>query len=276
MKHLTRVVWSEGMHLGPHHFQAQNRYFEDSIHFAASSLWFAPYGLVGWGLDAEALQNGTLALIHARGLFPDGLPFNMPECDPLPPARNIADLISPIKDSVTVLLGIPRRKPDGLNVIDAESAANGTRYTCEIRSLHDENTGRDEKPVKLARKNVQLMLDDELSDNVVALPIARVKRDGAGHFMFDADFVRPCLNIGGSDRLMEMLRRLIEILEEKSATLGSSEGSRGFSPQELAKYWLLHSVNSSLAPLRHLYFAKRGHPEDLYLVLARLAGALCT
>jgi type VI secretion system protein ImpJ len=77
---------------------------------------------------------------------------------------------------------------------------------------------------------------------------------------------------------MTMLRRLIEILEEKSATLfqAGGTGTRSFSQQELAKYWLLHAVNSNLAPLRHLYFAKRGHPEELYLALARLAGALCT
>ena len=39
------------MHLGPHHFQAQSRYFEDSIHFATSSLWFEPFGLVGLELN---------------------------------------------------------------------------------------------------------------------------------------------------------------------------------------------------------------------------------
>src|SRR5262245_2223499 len=103
MKHLTRVIWSEGMHLGPHHFQAQNRYFEDSIHLATTSLWFAPYGIIGCALNHEALRNGTLAIVHARGLFPDGLPFNMPESDALPPARNISDLISPVRDAVTVL-----------------------------------------------------------------------------------------------------------------------------------------------------------------------------
>lgn len=278
MKQLTRVVWSEGMHLGPHHFQAQSRYFEDSIHWATTSLWFAPYGLIGCAMDSEALRNGTLSIVHARGLFPDGLAFNMPECDVLPAARNIVDLISPVRDAATVLLGIPQRKPDGLNVVEAESQVNGARYTAEVRSLHDENTGRDEKPVKLGRKNMRLLLDDEVSEDTVALPVARVKRDGAGHFVFDPDFVAPCLNIDSSDRLMEMLRRLIEILEEKSTTLAQPEGTgaRGFSQQELAKFWLLHSVNSSLAPLRHLYFAKRGHPEELYLVLARLAGALCT
>src|SRR5436189_5541169 len=107
MKLLSRVVWWEGMYLGPHHFQVQSRYFEDSIQFATSSLWFASYGLAGVELDANALQNGTVSLLHARGILPDGLPFNMPECDDLPQPRVIADLIPPTRDSVIVLLGIP-------------------------------------------------------------------------------------------------------------------------------------------------------------------------
>ena len=60
------------MYLGPHHFQAQARYFEDSIHFAASSLWFAGYGLAACEFDAEAMNNGTLSLVRARGILPDG------------------------------------------------------------------------------------------------------------------------------------------------------------------------------------------------------------
>ena len=46
MKSLSRVVWSEGMYLGPHHFQTQSRYFEDSIHFAVEQCWFEPWGVV--------------------------------------------------------------------------------------------------------------------------------------------------------------------------------------------------------------------------------------
>src|ERR1039458_78730 len=79
MKLLSRVVWSEGMPLGPHHFQVQSRYFEDSIQFAISSLWFASYGLAGLELDADALYNGSVSLLHARGILPDGLPFNRSE-----------------------------------------------------------------------------------------------------------------------------------------------------------------------------------------------------
>src|ERR1035438_8154557 len=66
MKNLSRVVWSEGMYVGPHHFQAQNRYFEDTIQFSTSSVWYQPFGFCGYHLDAEALRNGTVTLIDRK------------------------------------------------------------------------------------------------------------------------------------------------------------------------------------------------------------------
>ena len=62
MKLLSRVVWSEGMYLAPHHFQVQSRYFEDSIQFVTSSLRRDYYGFLACEMNAEALRNGTLAL----------------------------------------------------------------------------------------------------------------------------------------------------------------------------------------------------------------------
>ena len=60
MKLLSRVVWSEGMYLGPHHFQAQSRYFEDSIQFATATLWYASFGLVGVELGGELAAGEPL------------------------------------------------------------------------------------------------------------------------------------------------------------------------------------------------------------------------
>lgn len=279
MKLLSRVVWSEGMYLGPHHFQVQSRYFEDSIQFAASSLWFEGYGLAGVELDPDALQNGTISLLHARGIFSDGLPFNMPEGEPLPPVHAIGEHFPPTRDGIVVMLGIPPRKPDGLNCALVDGPQNGTRYLAESRVLHDENTGADERPVRLARKNVRLLFDTEPFEDLITLPVARIVRDGKGHFAIDPNFVPPVLQIGASARLMLLVQRLIEILDEKSVSIGrrgTSGGSTEFSTREIANFWLLHAVNCAVTPLRHLLVAKRGHPEELFLELSRLAGALCT
>jgi type VI secretion system protein ImpJ len=269
------------MYLGPHHFQVQNRYFEDSIHFATSSLWYASYGLAGVELDEDALHNGTVSLIHARGIFRDGLSFNMPESDPLPESRPVADLFPPTRDSIVVQLAIPPRKPNGFNCSLPDASSAGARFTAEPRAMHDENTGGDERTVELGRKNLRLLLDTEPVGDLVAMPIARVVRDGAGHFAYDADFVPPVLRISASARLMPLLQRLLEILDEKSATIAmgarnTSGGVAEFSTRQIASFWLMHAVNSALTPLRHQLIAKRGHPEELFAEMSRLAGALCT
>jgi len=213
MKLSSKVVWSEGMYIGPHHFQGQNRYFENLVQFVASSLWFAPYGVTGVELDAEALHNGTASLLHACGIFPDGLPFNMPETDVLPEPRSIVDLFPPGRDSVTVLLGVPPQKPQGLNCALDEAETRDcpdTRYIADSRIMHDDNTGIDERPIQVGRKNLRLVLDTEPFEGLMSLPLARIIRDGSGHFAYDPHFVPPVLQINASERLMLLGRRLVD------------------------------------------------------------------
>ncbi|HTP87859.1 MAG TPA: type VI secretion system baseplate subunit TssK [Bryobacteraceae bacterium] len=282
MKTLSRVVWSEGMHLGPHHFQHQSRYFEDVIHFTTTNLWFADYGIAGCQFDADALRNGTLSLIHARGIFPDGLSFHMPETEPLPPPRRMAELFPPMRDSVDVLLTVPTRSERGaICALTPDEIGPGVRYIAEPVVRPDENTGIDEKPVLVGRKNIELKLDTEVDDSTVRLPVGRVRRDGSGNFILDQSFIPPCLRVNASDRLMILLRRIVEMLEEKARTVVKPKElaagtTSGFSAQGISNAWFLHCVNSSVGPLRHLCFSKKPHPEEVFVELSRLAGALCT
>ena len=278
MKPFTRVVWQEGMHLAQHHFQLQSRYFEDSVAFALGQLFFQPYGLAGCELDAEALRNGTVSVIHARGVLGDGLAFHIPDADPAPPPRAIRELFSPTQDRHVVLLAIPSYRPGRANCALQPTAADGDlRFVAESRVVADETTGQDEKPVLLGRKNLRVVLDSEVREDMVALPLARVRRDGTGHFVYDLDYIPPVLELGASPGLIERLRRVIEILEAKSeALVGQRRAAQGDLAADVASFWLTHAIHSSLAPLRHLLESRRAHPEQLYVELARLGGALCT
>jgi len=283
MKLLSKIVWSEGMYLAPQHFQAQNRFFEDSLHFATSSLWSETYGFAACEVDPDALQNGILSLSHARGIFEDGLAFDMPECDPLPQSRSFAGLFSPTADHLTLALAVPRWIPEGKNC-ELELVPNdSSRYACQVETLHDENTGRDEKPVPLGRKNLRLIVESEANANLLTLPVARVIRDGAGRFVNDPTFIPPCLQTSASPRLMSLLSRLVEILEDKSTAVSQEQGQQakgrfqtGMTGRQVSQFWFLHAINSSLTPLRHFLLSKHGHPEELFREMSRLAGALCT
>jgi type VI secretion system protein ImpJ len=282
MKLLSKVVWSEGMYLGPHHFQAQARHFEDAVHFATSSLWNDPYGFGACELDADALRNGTVSVLHAHGLFQDGLVFDMPACDALPAQRTIGDVFSPMATSLSVYLSVPRRRTDGHNFQLAPQNGSNARYLGDVREMRDENTGRDEKPIQVGRKNTRLIFEGENSEDQLLLAMGRIVRDGSGQFAFDPTFVPPCTRISASSRLLSLLSRLVEILEVKSASVAQEQRSGGpkfqvgMSSRQVAQFWFLHAVNSSLAPLRHLLLSKRSHPHELYVEMLRLAGALCT
>jgi type VI secretion system protein ImpJ len=281
MKLLSRVVWAEGMYLAPQHFQAQNRYFEESFHFATASLWRDAYGLAACQLDADALRNGTVSLLHARGMFQDGLPFDIPECDPRPDPRNIVEQFLPTTDSLTVALAIPRWR-EGQQNCDLDSfTAGSARYLSTTEMVHDENTGLEPKPVQMGRKNIRLIVLPAKDENALTLPIARVMRDQSGHFVYDPAFVPPCLRISASERLASILQKLVEILEEKSAVVTQEQQTgekfqTGMSARQVAQFWFLHAINSSLTPLRHILMAKHRHPEELFREMSRLAGALCT
>jgi type VI secretion system protein ImpJ len=275
----AKVVWNEGMHLAQHHFQSQSRYFEESIRFALAELYYKPYGLAASALDPDALLSGTVSVIHARGIMPDGTPFQFPEQDEPPEPFDLSAVISPTDHEQSVLLALPPIHPTSANC--SEEGLPDRRYVAVTRQVPDETTGLDEKPVLVGKKNFRLIPVSEAHEELVVLPIARVKRDGAGRFIFDPDFIGPTLQIGGNPRIMDLLVRLIQLLDQKAAAL-SRERNPGqdtfaqYGGKELAGFWLSHAINSGIAPLRHLLEKRRAHPEDLYTELARLAGALCT
>jgi type VI secretion system protein ImpJ len=265
------------MPLAQHHFQGQSRYFERSIAAALTSLHHKPYGLAGLDLDVEALRNGTVALLHARGIMPDGLPFHFPEADPLPEPRDIRTMLSPTQDVQRVYLAIPAYRPGGPNCALREQAdGQDRRFVAAVALTPDDTTGEDSKPVGVARKNFALLLDGELREGLITLPVAQVRRDATGHLTYDAEYVPPVLQIGASDRIMSLLQRLVEILDAKAEGLAQEGRERRGAPRDVASFWLAHAIQTALVGLRHHLTIRRSRPDALYLELSRLAGALCT
>jgi type VI secretion system protein ImpJ len=279
MKFLSRVVWSEGMHLGPHHFQTQSRYFEDTLWFLNSNLRQDPWGFLHFSIDTEALRNGLAILSFASGILPDGLIFDLPDCDVVPDPVNLRDLFSSTDSEITLHLAIPPRHDQGL---DCDLAGNpGARYSSVQRNLRDDSIGLGENAVAFARKNLVLESRARLLANTVSFPIARILRDGNGGYASDPEFIPPCLRISASERLVSLLHHLAQAIEEKVGTVRSMRlGAGGFelgtSALDVANYWFLHALCSALPSLRHHLQDRRSHPEEVYRDLVRLAGALST
>ena len=279
MKFLSRVVWSEGMHLGPHHFQTQSRYFEDTLWFLSSNLRQEPWGFLHFSLDTEAMKNGLATLTSASGILPDGLIFDLPDCDAIPPAANLSKLFTPTDSEIILYLAIPPRRDEGQDC--GLTGAPGTRYSPMQRNLRDESIGQGEFNVSFARKNLVLLSQAQLSSDTVSFPIARIVRDGMGGFTCDPEFSPPCLRISASEGLVLLLHRLAQAIDEKvvatrSSRLSSGRFELGTSALDVSNYWFLHSLCSTLPALRSHLQDRRTHPEEVYRDLVRLAGSLST
>ncbi len=70
--------------------------------------------------------------------------------------------------------------------------------------------GSQENPrIQIARKNFRFLVEGESQQHNSVLRIGRIERTPAGLFQLQTRFVPPLLDIGASDFLVSILRRLV-------------------------------------------------------------------
>lgn len=275
------------MFLMPQHFQAQDEYFEQELQFRARTSTFANWGLSGIGVDEGSLGNGLFTLRHCEGVLPDGVTFEMPASDEIPQGRPVEEMFPPTQAALDVYLAIPHVRPSARNfaiVSKGPETTNGqvsTRYIAETRPIIDATLGSDEKPIQVGKKSFRLLFGGESLEGFTSMRVAQITRSPAGTYVLSPKFIPPLLDIVASDYLMMLARRQVEVLTAKSTSLALPRKQRGrdvadFTTTEVANFWLLHTVNSYLPELKHIWKVRRGHPDVLYRAMLRLAGALTT
>src|SRR5689334_306466 len=280
MRQMQPVLWTKGVLLSPQHFQTQDRFLEDLLEFQLSSLVFSPWGFRRLEIDREALAGGGFAIAGASGIFPDGLLFDMPLSDPTPPPKQLEGAFGPDQQTLDVYLAIPEYRYGGHNVSAAQRDRD-TRYRAEELLRRDETTGKSERPIQVARKNVRILFEGESAEGSTVIRIARLTRTAGGDHQLAPAFVPPLTDIEASEYVMAIARRLVEILSTKSTQLAGMRRQKNqsladFGIADVASFWLLYTINSHLPVLRHLYETRRGHPAALFEMMLALAGALTT
>ncbi len=280
MKKLQPVIWTKGTFLSPQYLQLQDRFLENLLQFHLESLSFRPYGFRSLQISQEELAGGAFAVTSASGIFPDGLLFDIPGSDGVPPLKQLPDCFEPDQTTLDMYLAVPQYRERGLNVATSPRQG-GARYRAEIELFRDENTGLSEKPVQIARKNLRLLAEGEALEGYSAMRVARVNRDITGAFSLDPRFVPPLLDFLSNDYLAAIARRLVEILSARSAAIASVRRQKSltladFTASDIANFWLLYTINTAFPTFRHLFETRGGHPEELFTAMLDLAGALTT
>jgi type VI secretion system protein ImpJ len=277
---LEPVIWAKGTVLNPQHLQIQDRFLVDSLQFHLQALNFRPWGFQRLRIDQQALATGTCTLSEAVGILADGLLFDIPESDPAPSPRGIADRFAAGQETLAVYLAIPHYREQGLNVAQGVRDVEA-RYRAEVEMVRDENTGQSERPVLMARKNFRLLFEGESREGSSLMQVANIRKTPAGLYQLDPHFVAPLLDLGASDYLLSMARRLVEILSAKSSALAGSRRQKNqsladFTASDIANFWLLYTMNTAFPMISHLFETRGGHPEALFSAMLQLAGSLTT
>jgi type VI secretion system protein ImpJ len=260
----SKVLWTEGLFLQPHHFQQSDRYTEALVTGLARRL--TPYG---WGvttleIDEAALKVGQFAIKSGAGLTHDGVVFRVPQTDAHPPALEVP---SSVKDCV-VYLSVPQRR-QGASEVDLSGA--------EIT----DTMSQDRKPVTLGVGKLRLQFAlavDDLADKLT-IPIARiieVRPDK--EIILDGGFMPSCLDIRAAIPLSAFIRELEGLLAHRMTALSGrlSEAGSTRAVAELQDFLLLMVINRALPLIRHLGTIENLHPTMAYAECITLAGELST
>ena len=271
----SKVVWSEGMFLNPHHFQQQERYFERYIDGKCSA-----YGAYGWGihfieLDKQLLKLGKISIIKSKGVFPDGTPFSFPDQNDPPPVFEVP----PNTHGQIVYLGIPVKRPGAVDVLAQDETQGLARYYSSKQQARDVSIeGSDSIDIDIGKLRMRILLESDDMSGYAVIGIFRISETREDkNVILDDNYIPTCLDSNASLKLGGFLSELVGLLHHRAESIAGHLGdaARG-GTAEVADYLLLQLMNR-LEPLAaHLSQLQSLHPLELYTETVQMVGEMST
>jgi type VI secretion system protein ImpJ len=268
----NKVLWSEGLFLRTQHFQQQDRYGEALVRGALQASPLQAFGFRSLALDPALLDAGRVAVTSARGIFPDGTPFAIPEGMDPPEPLAIGRELPP----GPVLLALPLDAPGGASFDPAHAEPSGARYRGRIERLRDSvHGGAEPEEVEIARPRAVLLPPGRPASGFTTLPVAEtlaLRADGG--IALVESFLPPTLATLGHPFYARLLQEVVTGLDRiADAHGGMVLGGAGRSVENLL---VLELANAARPRFAHMLAQNLYHPAELYGELATLAGRMAT
>lgn len=273
MSWTSKVVWSEGLFLRPHHLQQSDRYVEGLLESRVRHVTPYPWGFSALEIDRDLAQQSKFAVRRATGIMPDGTPFDIPAGSPAPPPIDIpADAAKQL-----VWLSLPLGAPNTREVEPAE-AESASRSVPGIERLIDTTSAlRIEEEIEIAHPRLAYELRRTAKPGYVGLAMGRVVEVRDRNIVFDEKFAPPLLVSSAHPVVQGWLDRVIGWIDNKLEELAryAADPTAGGGLQS-ADYFMLQLLNRHIPVLTHLRASRYVHPERLYCRFLEIAGELAT
>lgn len=271
----NKVIWSEGMFIRPQHFQQQIRYIENFIEGRCSA-----FGAYGWGfsalkIDQKLLSLGKFSITEARGIFPDGTPFNIPEDDPSPGPFDVPDNAR----NAVVYLSLPLKRQGVLDADVADAHVGLVRNRlCDDNTMDATSTNNGAADIQVGQLGLSYLLESEVMSDHTTIAIAKiVERKADSRIVLNSHFIPPAVSCQAVSVLTGFLNELSGLLQHRVEALAGrvSLSGRG-GAAEISDYLFLQVVNRYTPIFAHYAAMSVLHPESLYRDVIALAGELAT
>jgi type VI secretion system protein ImpJ len=270
----SRVVWSQGMFLQPHHFQQEGRFHERQLDARARAAHPYGWGFTRLALDEAALALGKVALADAAGVLPDGTAFAAPDLDPLPPPLEVA---ADLRDEL-VLLALPLARPGAVEVDFGGDASGLARYRAQELTARDQTSASDlSAPIQVGALQLRLLRAKDATAAFTTLACARVQqRRPDGQVVLATDFIAPQHTLAATPHLVQMAGHIHGLLVQRAQALAARMGQLGHGVAEVAHFLMLQMFNRWEPVFSQHARLANAHPQRLYDDCVALAGEFAT
>jgi type VI secretion system protein ImpJ len=273
MSWYSKVVWSEGLFLRPHHLQQNDRYLEHLVEGRTRHISPYPWGFSHIEIDRDLAHQSKFSVRRAAGVMPDGTPFDIPGDSPAPEPIDVPENAA----LQTLWLSMPIAAVNAREV-DHRDADSASRFIIGTERFIDSTSPlRIEEEVDLAYPRFNFELRKSAKPGFQCLAIARVVEIRDKAIVFDEKFAPSVLVCHAHPTITGWIDRVIGWIDNKLEELSryASDPTAGGGLQSV-DYLVLQVLNRTITVLQHLRASRFVHPERLYIEFVRLAGELAT
>jgi type VI secretion system protein ImpJ len=273
MSWYSKVFWSEGLFLRPHHLQQNDRYVEHFVERRVGQVTPYPWGFSCLEIDTDLAQQSKFSLRRASGVMPDGTPFDIPADSPIPDPIDVPEGAA----GQIAWLSLPISSPNTREVDDNVSDS-ASRYVRGAEMFIDSTSAlRIEEEIDIAHPRLAFELRKTAKPGYLNLGTARVLEIQDKNILFDEKFVPPMLICSAHPVIEGWINRVVGWIDNKLEELSryAADPGAGGGLQSV-DYLVLQMLNREIPVLKHFATSRFIHPERLFEALLRLAGELAT
>jgi len=271
----NKVVWSEGLFLRPQHFQQETRYLEHFVETRSGNLRPFAWGYIDVKIDMDLLRIGKVGIASARGVLPDGTPFDIPMEDAAPTPLEVDENT---RDTV-VYLALPVRRPGSQDTASQSDSEAMARHVIRDFEGRDVTTSADSPALlQVGSLRTRLLLDSDERADFACIGLTRIIECRTDRqVVVDDSYLPPVLNVQAVRRLSGFITEIQGLLHHRGEALAGrvSQSGKG-GAAEIGDFLMLQMVNRYEPVLAHLAGIGDLHPETLYQLLVSIAGELAT